>query len=73
MPDHGRADSLRDQLSSALMAALEADGRTQADLATEMGLTPKHINHLMHGKSGALGIYDYAAFTLGRKWEVRLV
>lgn len=65
--------SLREQLSAALLAALEADDRTQADLAREMGLSAKHVNHLVNGKAGALGIYDFAAFTLGKKWEVRLV
>lgn len=64
---------LRDQLSTALLDALTKDGRTQADLAREMGLSPKHMNHLVNGKSGALGMYDYAAFTLGFEWEVRLV
>lgn len=73
MPDSGKPRSLREQLSSALMVELAAEGISQADLARDMGLSAKHVNALVNGKSGALGIYDFAAFTLGRKWEVRLV
>lgn len=68
-----RAAPLREQLSMAILDAMTAAGVSQADLAAEMGLTTKHMNHLVNGKSGALGMYDYAAFTLGKKWEVRLV
>lgn len=63
---------LRGQLSGALLAALEQDGTTQADLARHTGLSAKHINHLVNGKSGALAMYDYAALTLGRRWVVSL-
>lgn len=72
MPDP-HAPPLREQLSVAIAEAMVKAGFSQADLAREMGLTPKHMNHLVNGKAGSLGIYDYAAFTLGFTWEVRLV
>ncbi len=64
--------NLSEQLSRSLLAALLEDDRTQADLGRDMGLSAKHINHMVHGKSGALAMYDYAAFTLGRRWVVTL-
>lgn len=63
---------LNDQLADAVLSALNADGITQADLSRSMGLTTKHINHLVHGKSGALGMFDFAAHALGRRWVVTL-
>lgn len=63
---------LNDQLANAVLKALADDGVTQADLARSMGLSAKHVNHLVHGKSGALGMYDFAAHTLGRRWVVTL-
>lgn len=59
-------------LARELKAALNAEGMTQADLAAAMGLSPKHINHMVNGKSGALGMYEFAAFVLGRRWVLTL-
>lgn len=63
---------LSDDLGRLLREALEADGMTQADLARAMGLSAKHINHMVSGKSGALAMYEFAAFTMGRKWTLTL-
>lgn len=64
---------LSDQLAAAILAALDQAGMTQAELARAMGVSAKHMNHLVHGKSGANGMFDYAAFVLGKRWSVRLV
>jgi transcriptional regulator with XRE-family HTH domain len=64
--------NLSDQLATRLREAMEADGVSQADLARSTGLSAKHVNHMVNGKSGALAMYDYAAFTLGRRWELTL-
>ncbi len=64
--------ALSEQLAKALLDALFEDDRSQADLGRDMGLSAKHVNHMVHGKSGALAMYDYAAFTLGRHWIVTL-
>lgn len=66
------SDPLSTQLAEAITHMLDATGTTQADLARTMGLSAKHINQMVQGKSGALGMYDYAAFTLGCKWVVTL-
>lgn len=63
---------LRDQLCIQLLEALALEGMTQADLAREMGITTKHINHLVNGKSGSFGMFDYAAHVLGRSWTVTM-
>lgn len=63
---------LGDQLAAQLVDALAMKGWTQADLARETGLTPKHINHMTQGKSGSLAAYDFAAFALGCEWTVLL-
>lgn len=63
---------LSQQVADELAKALADDGMSQADLAREMGLSAKHVNHMIHGKSGALGMYDYAAHVLGRRWVVSL-
>lgn len=66
------AVKLGEQFAAELSNALTDAGWTQADLAREMGLTTKHVNHMVNGKSGALGMYDYAAHTLGYRWTVTL-
>lgn len=63
---------LSDQLAEALSEALQAEGKSQADLARDMGLSAKHVNHMVNGKSGALAMYDFAAFALGRRWVLTL-
>jgi transcriptional regulator with XRE-family HTH domain len=63
---------LSDRLAALLLAEMEAQGVSQADLARAMGLSAKHVNHLVNGKSGALAMYDYAAFTLGCRWNLTL-
>lgn len=63
---------LGEQLAAQLSDALEMKGWTQVDLAREMGLTTKHVNHMVNGKSGSLAAYDFAAFTLGCEWTVLL-
>ncbi len=64
---------LGDQLAACLSTMITISGRSQADLARDMGLSPKHINQMVNGKSGALAMYDYAAFTLRCRWHVTLV
>jgi plasmid maintenance system antidote protein VapI len=63
---------LSDQLAEQLTEALAAEAMTQADLARAMGLSLKHVNHMVNGKSGALAMYDFAAFTLGRRWVLTM-
>lgn len=63
---------LSDQFAELLTEALATEKMTQADLARETGLTTKHVNHMVNGKSGSLAMYDFAAFTLGRKWVLSL-
>lgn len=53
-------------------AMLEAQGVTQAELARNMGVSAKHVNQMVGGKAGALGMFDFAAFTLGCQWELSL-
>lgn len=65
-------EKLRAQLASLLIEALEEDGITQADLARDLGLSPKHVNQMVKGKSGALAMYEFAAFALGRRWVLTL-
>lgn len=63
---------LQKQFADALLAALEKDGLSQADLARRMGLSAKHVNHMVHGTAGSFGIYDFAALVLEREWTVEL-
>jgi transcriptional regulator with XRE-family HTH domain len=72
MTDSGDYGRLPAQLAEQLTKALADEGMTQADLARAMGLSPKHVNHMVNGKSGALAMYDFAAFTLGRRWVLTL-
>lgn len=59
------------QFAAIITERLEALGWTQADLAREMGVTPKHINQMLTGKAtGSPGMLDFAAFTLGFEWTV---
>lgn len=64
--------SLSSRIAEQLRARLAESGMTQADLARAMGLSAKHVNHMVQGKSGALGMYDYAAHVLGCRWDVAL-
>lgn len=64
--------SLGDRLASLLRDALDADSISQAELAARMGVSAKHVNHMVNGRSGALGAYDFAAFVLGRRWDLTL-
>ena len=63
---------LSEQLGAQLLAALDAREWTQADLARAMGVSAKHVNQMVSGKSGAWAMYDYAAFTIGGIWTVTL-
>jgi transcriptional regulator with XRE-family HTH domain len=59
------------QFADIITKQLEAKGWSQADLAREMGVTPKHINQMLTGKAtGSPGMLDFAAFTLGFEWSV---
>lgn len=59
------------QFAAIIIDRLDALGWTQADLAREMGVTPKHINQMLTGKAtGSPGMLDFAAFTLGFEWTV---
>jgi transcriptional regulator with XRE-family HTH domain len=66
------SEPIHDQLAGLLRTALDDAGMRQADLARLTGLSPKHINQMVHGKSGATAMYDYAAFVLGYRWAVTL-
>jgi transcriptional regulator with XRE-family HTH domain len=72
MGGKGATVKLSQQLAEALADALDAEHISQADLARDMGLSAKHVNHMVNGKSGALGMYDFAAHTLSRRWVVTL-
>lgn len=64
---------LSQQIAEAIAEALQEDGTTQAELARDTGLSTKHVNHVVNGKSGAsFGLYDYIAHTLSRRWVVTL-
>lgn len=59
------------QFAAIIEKQLEVKGWSQADLAREMGVTPKHINQMLTGKAtGSPGMLDFAAFTLGFEWQV---
>ena len=61
------------QTRNAISARMEELGWTQADLARETGLTPKHINQIMQGKAtGSPVMLDFVAFVLGCEWDVTL-
>lgn len=51
---------------------MEEDGISQTELAKNMGISAKHINQMVSGKSGAIAMYEYAAFALGRTWGLSL-
>jgi len=62
---------LGDQFATVIKARLDELGWSQADLAREMGVTPKHINQMLNGKAtGSPGMLDFVAFTLGFEWVV---
>lgn len=59
------------QFAAIIEKQLKVKGWTQADLAREMGVTPKHINQMLTGKAtGSPGMLDFVAFTLGFEWVV---
>lgn len=61
------------QIAAAIAAHLAASGMSQADLAREMGVSPKHVNQILTGKAtGSPGLLDFAAFALGCEWHVEL-
>lgn len=64
---------LSEQLGQQLQRALDRAGMTQAELARAMGLSAKHVNQMVSGKSGAWAMFDYAAFVLDCEWTVELV
>lgn len=65
------AEKLGSQFAKVIAAKLIERGMSQADLAREMGVTPKHINQMLTGKAtGSPGMLDYAAHTLGFEWSV---
>ena len=62
------------QFAAVIIERLEELGWTQADLAREMGVTPKHINQMLNGKAtGSPGMLDFVAHTLGFEWQVTAV
>lgn len=62
---------LGEQFAALIKTRLDDLGMTQADLAREMGVTPKHINQMLSGKAtGSPGMLDYAAHVLGFRWHV---
>lgn len=67
-----RSARLSEQLGAQLQRALDRAGMTQADLARAMGLSAKHVNQMVSGKSGAWAMFDYAAFVLDCEWTVTL-
>ena len=61
-------------MAALIAKALEAAGVTQAELARQSGISPKHVNLVLSGKVGArLGQLDYWAWLLGLRFEVSLV
>lgn len=60
------------RMADLLMEHMAAIGITQAELARRIGRTPKHVNQVVHGKSGT-GELDYWAFVLGLRFDVSLV
>lgn len=62
-----------DQLGDLLKQAMDEAGMTQAQLCREMGITQKHLSRLLSGQAdGSLGMWEYAAFVLGKEWKVEL-
>lgn len=62
------------QFAAIIEKQPEVKGWSQADLAREMGVTPKHVNQMLTGKAtGSPGMLDFAAFTLGFEWQVTAV
>lgn len=65
---------LGEQFAVVIKARLDELGMSQADLAREMGVTPKHINQMLTGKAtGSPGMLDFVAYTLGFEWQVTAV
>lgn len=65
------SEKLGAQFATVINAKLVELGMSQADLAREMGVTPKHINQMLTGKAtGSPGMLDYCAHVLGFEWSV---
>ena len=67
------ANKLGLQFANVINDRLVELGWSQADLAREMGVTPKHINQMLTGKAtGSPGMLDYAAFVLDFEWSITM-
>lgn len=65
---------LGEQTAQAIAQRLVELGWSQADLAREMGLTTKHVSHIMTGKAiGSPRLLDLIAWGMGCRWSVTLV
>lgn len=61
-------------MASLIREALDAQGVTQAELARQAGVSPKHVNRVLQAEAGAqLGQLDYWAWLLGLRFDVSLV
>jgi plasmid maintenance system antidote protein VapI len=58
-------------MASMILHHIEDNDISQAELARLIGRTPKHVNQVLHGKSGT-GELDYWAWVLGMKFDVSL-
>lgn len=61
-----------DQQRELLRKHMEVNGITQNELATMIGRSPKHVSHVLTGRSGTHEL-DYWAWVLGLKFTVKLV
>ena len=60
-----------ERMTALLVEHMASNGITQAELARRLGRTPKHVNQVIHGKSGT-GELDYWAYVLGLRFDVSL-
>lgn len=53
--------------------ALDEDDVTQAEFCRRVGVSPKHMNEVIRGRTVARpGTLDYWAYMLDRRWKVTL-
>jgi transcriptional regulator with XRE-family HTH domain len=65
--------TINEQARLALSRELTWQAITQRDLASAMGISEKHLSHVMNGRSGpSLMLLDRAAQELGCTWHIGL-
>lgn len=71
--DHGYATNLHLQFAIHVRATLFAEGKSQAWLAAETGLTEKHVSMVLSGLSdGSFETWERFATALGDEWVIDL-